>query len=113
MSIITYDFTEFTDKDMFEMKLKGVIPNFGYIPCTKRKPFFDFCIEHRFLSKISNRKETISRHHENVHLCDVLVDFRFAGMLSYRPKPIIFITDYIIVVQPSFKMHNLRENENI
>lgn len=107
MSIKDYKFAEFTSMNMFEMRLIGVIPDFGYIPSTKRKPFFDFCIEHNF---IRNKKGIILHRYKNVHLCDVLIDFRFAGMLAYRPKPIIFIAGSIIVVHPSFKMHNLSKN---
>ena len=100
MSSKDYQFAEFTSMNMFEMRLTGVIPDFGYISYKKRKAFFDFCIEHCFLR---NKK----RKYRNVHLCDVLIDFRFTGMLAYGPKPIIFITDNIIVVQPSFKMYNI------
>ena len=107
MSIKDYKFAEFTSIDMFEMRLTGVIPDFGYIPSTKRKPFFDFCIEHNFLN---SRKKTMSNYYKDMYLCDVLIDFRFAGMFGYRPGPIVFVTGSVIVVQPSFKMHNLSKN---
>ena len=107
MSIVEYNFQEFTDRDMFEIKLKDTIPDFGYIACTKRRPFFDFCVKHRFLAL---RRKTTSEFYKDTSLHSVLIDFRFSGMLDYRPKPIIFVTDHLIVVQPSFKMHNLREN---
>lgn len=100
MSIKEYNFQEFTDKDMFEMKLKDVIPDFGYIACTKRKPFFDFCVEHGFFNPRTVPADS------SMWLQEVLIDFRFSGMLGYRPAPIIFIAGSNIVVNSSFKMHN-------
>lgn len=103
--IVEYNFKEFTDKDMFEMKLKGIIPDFGYIASTKRKPFFEFCIKHRFMD------HGPTYPNNKFQLYDVLIDFRFSGMLSYGPTPIIFVKGCKIWVQSSYKMHNLREND--
>jgi len=104
MSIVEYNFQEFTEKDMFELKLKDAIPDFGYISCTKRKPFFDFCILHGFFG---TRPEIFN---DKLRLYSVQIDFRFAGMLDYRPKPIIFLAGGIACVQSSFKMHNLKSD---
>ena len=104
MSIVEYNFLEFTDKDMFELKLKDTIPDFGYIACTKRRPFFNFCILHRFFG---SRPSVLN---DKLRLYSVQVDFRFAGMLGYRPKPIIFLAGGIACVQPDFKMHNVKHD---
>lgn len=83
------------------MRLAGVTPDFGYISSTKRRPFFEFCVANGFLeskSYITNGKASLYK---------VLISFRFEGMLDYKPKPIIFVEDFNIVVQESFKMNNI------
>lgn len=104
MSIKEYNFQEFTNKDMFEMCLAGTIPDFGYIACTKRKPFLDFLIKHGFIKQYpvttANCNEEITRY-------DVLMTFRFMGMLDYRPQPIILVEEHGAMVCKSFKIRNL------
>lgn len=102
MSIVDYNFQEFTEKDMFELKLKDTIPNFGYIACTKRKLFFEFCQLHGFLGQ---RRSQLTA---NLRLYSVQIDFRFAGMIDYRPKPIVFLASGIACVKSDFTMHNLK-----
>lgn len=86
------------------MRLAGNIPDFGYISGSKRKLFFDFCINSGFITthpiKIDANKK--------ISMYIVLKAFRFAGMLDYRPKPIIFEEDCQVVIYPSFKMTNIR-----
>ena len=50
-----YDFTTMTEKDMFECKLKGEVPDFGYITAAKRQPFLDFCIKFKLLEYVAEK----------------------------------------------------------
>lgn len=101
MSIKEYNFTEFTDKDMFEMRLAGEIPNFGYIPDSKRKEFFDFCIKNNFIEMFSM---TTSKE---ATVYNVLVTFRFDTMFGYGPKPVIFAEKISsAIVYNDFRMLN-------
>lgn len=86
---------------MFEMRLAGVTPDFGYITSTKRRLFFEFCIANGFLNSepyVTNGKASLYKVH---------ITFRFEGILDYRSKPIIFVEDFNIIVQESFEMSNI------
>lgn len=53
------DFTTMTEKDMFECKLKGDVPNFGYITAAKRQPFLDFCIKFKLLEYVAEKDNDV------------------------------------------------------
>lgn len=103
MSIKEYDFQEFTDKDMFEMRLAGTTPDFGYIPSTKRKQFLDFCVKHGFMEQYPNSLFGV----EIVTRFDVLITFRYRGMLDYKPQPVVLVEGHGSMVDRSFKIRNL------
>jgi len=57
--MIEYDYTTFTAKDLFECKLKGITPNFGYISTAKRQPFLTFCIDAGLLEYVAEKESHI------------------------------------------------------
>ncbi len=82
------------------MRLADTISDFGYIACTKRKPFLDFLVKHGFMKiAIANGR--------GMTLCDILITFRFTGMLDYRPQPIVLVAEHSAMVCKSFKIRNL------
>ena len=89
MSIKEYNFTKMTAKDIFEMKLKDAIPEFGYISGKMRIPFIEFLVEHRFIQRST---EIVSDDKLYAHWMP-LVDFRFSQMFGYGPKPVIMLRD--------------------
>ena len=101
MSIKKYNFQEFTDKDMFEMRLAGDIPDFGHISSTMRKPFVDFCVEHGFISFYAATESN------RTSLYYVHITFRFTSMFAYDARPVI-LTDQncMAIVYEDFKMTN-------
>lgn len=40
----------FDKKDLFKLRLKGTVPNFGYISCSRRAKFVQFLVKHEFLT---------------------------------------------------------------
>ncbi len=106
MSIVEYDFTKFTDKDMFGMRLAGTIPDFGYISSTKRRPFVEFCIKNGFISYYASTSD------KRASIFNVHVTFRFSAMFNYGPKPVV-MTDQncVAIVYENFKMQNTGLNK--
>ena len=97
MSIKEYNFTEFTDKDMFEMHLAGTEPDFGYITCTKRMPFVTFCIKFGF---IEQRNGPLDR----TDLYNVLIPFRYMAMFRYEPRPVVMTDRSLAMIGKDFRM---------
>lgn len=103
MGIVEYKFDEFTDKDMFHVRLAGTIPDFGYITCKTRRPFYEFCVKQGFISLYSKTSDGKTALH-NVH-----TTFRFSAMFSYAPKPVIVpASTNMIMVGKDFRMSNTR-----
>ena len=101
MSIKEYSFQEFTDKDMFEMRLAGDIPDFGHISSTMRKPFFDFCVENGFISYYATTSD------KRASIFNIHVTFRFSAMFNYGPRPVIMAEqNCVAIVYENFKMQN-------
>ena len=92
---IDYNFQEFTTKDMFEIKLKSILPDFGYMPCTKRGEFFSFCVNMKFIKFHGSQ--------ERWHGYKVLVPFIYSAMGNYRPCDVACNTGEIIVVDSVFR----------
>jgi len=101
MGIVEYDYTKFTDKDMFKIRLAGTIPDFGYISCKKRKPFYEFCKKHGFISLYSlTTNGKIGVYH--VH-----TTFRFSALFDYSSRPVIAASGIsMIIVGKDHRMSN-------
>jgi hypothetical protein len=82
---------------MFEMRLAGHEPDFGYITCTKRLPFVMFCIKFGFI-------EFDNVYQVNKKLYDVRIPFRYMAMFRYEPKPVVMTDTSLAVVGEDFKM---------
>lgn len=52
------DFRTMTKKDMFLVRLRNPIINFGFIPRWRRKAFAKFCIKYKLIEKISGNHPT-------------------------------------------------------
>ena len=97
MNIKEYDYEEFTEKDMFEVKLKDIIPKFGYMTCTKRNKFFEFCVSRGFIECVGKVKK------ENKYGYRVLVAFMYSTMAKYRPSDVSCSPGEIIIVDNAFR----------
>lgn len=100
MSIVEYNFTEMTEKDIFEMKLKDVIPDFGYITNKKRVPFLKFLIENGFV------EQTTEIPHNNIYYGRFmpLIDFRFTRLFDYSPKPVIALRECMLYTDRAMRL---------
>lgn len=96
MNIVEYNFQEFTDKDMFAMRLAGTQPDFGYITCTKRAPFVAFCIKFGFIEFMDERMKN--------KLYEVMIPFRYMAMFRYEPRPVVMAVDNFAMVGADFRM---------
>lgn len=85
------------------MRLAGTTPDFGYIPSTKRKQFLDFCVEHGFMEQYPSSTLGV----EIVTRFNVLITFRYMGMLDYNPQPVVLVEEHGAMVDRSFKIRNL------
>jgi len=92
-----YNFKEFTYKDMFEIKLKDAIPNFGYMSCSKRSKFFKFCVDAGFM-EFSGASSQRKRY-----AYTVLVSFIYSAMGNYRPTDVECYQGQIIVIDSAFR----------
>jgi hypothetical protein len=95
--MIKYDYKEFTDKDMFEVKLKNTVPNFGYISCPNRSKFFSFCTSMGFIEfagTASNKKKYAYR---------VLVSFVYSARGNYRNVDVDCDQGQLIIVDTLFR----------
>ena len=96
MGIRDYNFLEFTEKDLFQMRLAGHEPDFGYITCTKRAPFVAFCIELGFINFLDERA--------NNTLYEVNIPFRYMAMFRYEPKPVVMTDNSLAMVGEDWRM---------
>ncbi len=94
---INYNFQEFTEKDMFEVRLKRTLPDFGYMPCTKRSKFFSFCVAIGFMKFEGTASQ------KKWHGYRVLVPFIYSTMGNYRPCDVTCNTGEIIIVDKVFR----------
>lgn len=102
-NIKEYNFQEFTDKDVFQILLAGIIPDFGYISLTKRKEFFAFCVDNGFIDYYATTSDSQAR------LYYVGATFHFLVMYKYWTRPSIFTKDVsMAIVYNDFKMISTR-----
>jgi len=84
-----YRFEEFTDKDMFECKLKGVAPKFEYITSSKRQAFLTFLEKAGFvIFEVSQETQVAYK---------VIYNFVYETMGDYRPTSIIANPDSYLI----------------
>ena len=100
--IVEYDFIEMTEKDVFEMKLKDVVPDFGYITNKKRVPFLKFLVDNNFV------EQTTELEHNNRYYGRFmpLIDFRFSRLFDYSPKPVIALRECMMYTDKSIRLGN-------
>ena len=97
-----YDYNTFTNKDMFEVKLKDITPSFGYIAASKRIPFLTALVSLKFLEFMGDSDHTLGYK--------VLYSFAYESMGDYRPK--MFVTaigDYLLFDQRKLPNEHLKE----
>ena len=87
--IVKYDFLSMTEKDVFEMKLKDVIPEFGYITNAKRLGFLKFLVDNKFME----RAEGTVTEKFYYGLWIVLTEFRYERMINYHQRDIVMAKD--------------------
>jgi len=87
-----YDFTEFTSKDFFEMRLAGIQPDFRYIGASKRARFVAFCVDHGF---IKYRDKDVQ---DKAVFYTIEVPFRYQAMFNYDIRPVIAPEDSMLLV---------------
>lgn len=92
-----YDYKEFTMKDMFEVKLKNTLPDFGYMSCTNRHKFFEFCVSMGFM-KFAGTAANKTRYGYKV-----LQPFLYSSMGNYRPCKVECNTGHVVVVDSMFR----------
>ena len=102
--IVEYDFTVMTERDVFEMKLKGVIPEFGYITNKQRVPFLKFLADFGFV------EQTTEIEHDNKYYGRYmpLTTFRFSRLFDYSPKPVIAIKNCMMYTDRAMRLGNWR-----
>ena len=92
MDVKEYNFTEFTDKDFFNMRLAGIQPDFRYIGESKRREFVSFCIKYGFL------KYCDKDIHDKAMMYTVEIPFRFQAMFDYGAKPVVATDDSMLLL---------------
>lgn len=102
--IVEYDFTKMTEKDVFEMKLKDAVPDFGYISCKKRVPFLKFLVDNRFVEK------TTVLEYNSIYYGRFmpLIDFRFSRLFDYSSKPVIALRDCMLYTDRALRLGQWR-----
>lgn len=93
----SYNFQEFTEKDMFTVRLKRTLPDFGYITCTERSKFFSFCVDAGFIKFEGTSRE------KKWHGYRVLVPFIYSTMGNFRSCEVACNTGEIIIVDKAFR----------
>jgi len=94
---MNYDYKEFTEKDMFEIRLKETIPNFGYISCPNRSKFFEFCTAIGFIEFAGTAKE------KKKYAYRVLVSFVYSARGNYRNVDVDCNQGQLIIVDNLFR----------
>lgn len=112
--IIEYNFQEFTDKDMFKIKLKDAIPDFGYISNKFRRLFIIVMVERGFLKDqgpVKDRLETyndsqilINRYKEFRNHYIVLVPFQYSEMKQFSPEQVNMYEQQDVFTHTSWKI---------
>ena len=93
-----HKFHEFTEKDMFEIRLKDIVPNFGYISCPNRAKFFAFCTDIGFIEFAgSTGKE------KKKYAYRVLVSFIYSARGNYRNVDVDCNNGQLIIVDTLFR----------
>lgn len=82
---------------MFEIKLKDIIPEFGYVTCSKRSKFFSFCSDMRFIEFIGIAVQ------KKKYAYRILVEFKYSAMGSYRATDVSCNPGEIIIVDSAFR----------
>ena len=95
--MIDYDYKEFTEKTMFEVKLKNTIPRFGYMSCTNRHKFFEFCVSMGLIELAGTAANKTRFGYK------VLYPFAYSTMGNYRPCKVECNTGHIIVVDCAYR----------
>ena len=96
--MIEYDFKTMTEKDVFTLKLKDTVPDFGYISSTARKDFIQFCIDNGIMSYIDKVKD------QPLYGYRVLMEFSYTSMThgkasgSYRASEVDCEIGQILVI---------------
>lgn len=104
--IVKYDFLSMTEKDVFEMKLKDVIPDFGYITNKKRLPFLKFLVDNNFIVKAEG---TITeKFYYGVWV--ILIEFRFDRMINYRQRDMVMAKDQSAYTDRKKQLSHWRDN---
>ena len=98
MAIKEYDIEKITEKDLFEMRLKGDIPDFGYISIRLRRPFLDFLVKYKFMQDNGSVMQRLETHKDNEtfrrrysefrNQYKVLEEFHYWELRDYSPNEI-------------------------
>ena len=100
-----YNWKEFDEKDFFEVKLKGHIPDFGYISSSKSIGFLAFLVREGFIVD----KGSVERYGKSYRLQKfereyrVLHPFKYSVMRNYGAGPIDTIKGAILFSYKSGK----------
>ena len=100
--IVEYDFTTMTEKDVFEMKLKDALPEFGYITNKKRVPFLKFLIDNGFVKQMTELEDN-NRYYGRFM---PLIDFRFSRLFDYSGKPVIALKECMLYTDKALQLGN-------
>jgi len=101
--IVEYDYNTFTDKDMFEVKLKDIVPDFGYIASSKRAIFLKEMARLRFVVLIGSTNYNMGYK--------VLQSFAYETMGVYRPKMVVTeIDEYLIFDKRNRPNEHIKQN---
>lgn len=106
--IIEYDFTTITEKDIFEMRLKDVIPDFGYITGKNRIPFLKFLVDNGFIER---RTELVNNDTFYGRFMPQR-DFRFSRQFDEKYckiKPVIAVKGYMMYTDTAKRLAQWRD----
>jgi len=103
--IVEYDFMAMTDKDVFEMKLKDAVPDFGYISNSKRKPFLTFLMKYNLIER------TTELEHDDTFYGRFMphMDFRFERLFDYSSKPVVVVKGIMMYTDKSSRLNHWRD----
>lgn len=117
------DWENFDKKDLFELRLKGGVPNFGYMSCSKRAKFVQFLVKNDFLSfkgmfqdlvKIANESNpgpNVKADSSYMVLYLVEHSFEYESLSGsgspYRPTPARIMKGETVVTDKSHRLMNM------